>query len=309
MLLSVSSNQDFILGLAVGLVPVVCYSVWNFLSLKSCADVQAKAKAPIKKLGNDNEITIFGFQKKGEYECFKEGVCDGSPYVARVECYIRLIDKPRGYVKATTMGMSENPRRMAPFANVFGTMVDDSARILNAIQSHYGINPDEGLSKEQVVQGYLIRKLLTGSTSWVREHFYFGTEEGRVAIRREVAKFAPAFMLPLIIPHIIKKQHAKLDGFGISKVPHEEIIEMGKADLRTLNTMLGSNMYILGTNNATVYDTDVYSFLGQLFYDTTQPTSMAEWVEDIKKELPKLVNYTERMRSQLFPELQKTKTN
>jgi hypothetical protein len=56
---------------------------------------------------------------------------------------------------------------------------------------------------------------------------------------------------------VINSQVANLLGQGNGRMPLEEIIEVGKEDLRTLSSVLGNNTYILGTKEASVYDTDV----------------------------------------------------
>jgi hypothetical protein len=43
------------------------------------------------------------------------------------------------------MDLSENPRNKLPFVNIYGTMVDDSGRILQAIQKQFNIDPKAGL--------------------------------------------------------------------------------------------------------------------------------------------------------------------
>jgi hypothetical protein len=302
--MKVASYEDFALGIAAGLIPVVCWKIWSLFQAPKCAKIQALAAVPVPKLGDDSKITVWGFQKQGDYPGYQNGVSDGSPYVARVECYLRLIDKP--YVKAASVDLSENPRGKMPMANVFGTMVDDSARILEAIQCHYDIDADKGLTAQQKANGHLVRRLMTGSLYWVRLHMNFGMEHGREAVRNGFKDSIPAALMPLIFPMVIRGQQANLDGQGIGKLTHNEIIEMGKEDLRALATLLGNNKYVLGTKEATVYDCDVYAFVSHCFYDAT-PAAM-EWVKEIRKELPNLDKYIAHMRTLFFPEI-KAKAN
>lgn len=302
--MKVASYEDFALGIAAGLIPVACWKIWSLFQVPKCAHVEARAAAPVPKIGDDSKITVWGFQKQGEYSSYHNGVSDGSPYVARIECYLRLINKP--YVKAASVDMSENPRGKMPIANVFGTMVDDSARILEVIQRHYDIDADKGLTAQQKANGHFVRRLLTGSFYWVRYYMNFGTEHGREAVRNGFKDSIPAALVPLIFPMVIRGQQANMDGHGISKLTRDEIIEMGKEDLRALATLLGKNEYILGTKEATVYDCDVYAFVSHCFYDTT-PAAM-KWVKEIRKELTNLDAYIAHMRTFLFPEI-KAKAN
>ncbi|KAL3908557.1 MAG: hypothetical protein SGILL_008438 [Bacillariaceae sp.] len=277
-------NNDVLFGVAIGLGLWFIKTVYSFLKIESCADIQKKALQPIPSLGDDSAITVWGFQKEGEYPAYERGVCDGSPYVARVEVYLRLLKQP--YVKKVSVDLSENPRSKLPFANVHGKMVDDSGKIIDAINAAMNKgDPLEELSKEHQTQAHLIRRLLTGSFYWVRYDMNFGTEIGRQAVKDELAH---------------KTLH-QCDGTG--RMPLCDVVEQGEADLRALTALLwkSKTKYILSTPKPTVIDTDVYAFVSHLFYDTT-PSEM-DWVVAAKDELPLLVKYIEHMRELLFPEL------
>ena len=106
----------------------------------------------------------------------------------------------------------------------------------------------------------------------------------------------------MVAAMIVNSQQANLDGQGFGRMPLQDIISQGEADLRVLNAVVceSKTKFILGTKEATVVDTDVYAFVSHLFYDTT-PSEM-DWVVGIKEELPKLVQYIDRMRVLIFPE-------
>ncbi|KAG7372085.1 hypothetical protein IV203_018228 [Nitzschia inconspicua] len=229
-----------------------------------CA-IQEQAIKPIKKMGDDTTITIWGFHAMNEYHPGL-GITDGSPYVARVECYLRLLKQD--YIKRVSVDLSENPRSKLPFVNVFGKMVDGSSNILSEIDRALG--KEDGHSKnnlllsiEQRNAAHLILRMLTG----------------------------------ILV--------ANLMGQGTARVPLMEIVEEGQADLRVLASLLRQSKtpYILGTTEPTVVDTDVCAFVSHLFYDVT-PSQM-DWVVTIQDELPDLVLYIDRMRNLLFPELDK----
>jgi glutathione S-transferase len=294
--------HDVLFGIAIGLGLWLVYSIYSILHVRSCAEIQKLALQPIPPLGDNASITIWGFQKEGEYPAFADGVCDGSPYVARVELYLRLLKQP--YTKRTSTDLSENPRSKLPFANVYGKMVDDSAKIIDTINDAFDLgNPLEILSKDQQMQAHFVRRLLTGSLYWVRYQMQFGTEIGRQAVKHELAENVPLVARPLVNAMVIKSQTANLFGQGTGRMPLYEVIEHGEADLRALAALLrkSKTRYILSTLKPTVVDTDVYAFVSHLFYDTT-PSEM-DWILAIQDELPLLVQYVEHMRELLFPEL------
>ena len=299
---SMIPNNDVLFGFAVGLGLWFVKTVYSFLKVESCADIQKRALQPIPTMGDPDAITVWGFQKEGEYPAYERGVCDGSPYVARVELYLRLTKQP--YIKKVSLDLSENPRTKLPFANVFGKMVDDSGKIIDAISMATAeVDPLADLSKDQQTQAHLIRRLLTGSFYWIRYDMNFGTEVGRQAVKDEMAKNVPLVARPFVNAMVIKSQAANLFGQGTGRMPLYEVIEQGEADLHALAALLkkSKTKYILSTPKPTVIDTDVYAFVSHLFYDTT-PSAM-DWVVNVKNDLPLLVQYIEHMRDILFPEL------
>jgi hypothetical protein len=262
--------------------------------------VQKHATTPVPHLGDDDLITVWGFDLSGCHHDWKEGVSDQSPFVGRVESYLRLIRKP--YIKNETMGLRENPRGKVPVANINGIMVDDSTRIIETVKNTFHVTVDDKLTSEQLAQGYLIQQLLHHSLYWVLLHQNFGTEQGRRHFCQEFARLPmPGYIKFLLTRMIIRNTKDKLCGSGYGIIPAAELVKRGQNDVRTLSTVLGEKKFILGTEEATSYDADVYTFLVMLFFDTNQ--SSFPWVVEIKKECQNLVEYVKRMREILFPEL------
>ena len=59
-------------------------------------------------MGDDTQVTIYGFEAAEEHYGCRVGVPDASPYVCRVEAFARLCDIK--YVKLGSQGGRENPR-------------------------------------------------------------------------------------------------------------------------------------------------------------------------------------------------------
>ena len=129
-ILTIQSSHDAALGAAAVALSLMAYGLWTLRQVPRVQAMRSLSKAPVQHFGADDAITVLGFQQEGHYPAFSKGVTDGSPYVARVECYLRLLGKP--YTKKRSLDVRENPRKKLPVANVYGTMVDDSGRILDA---------------------------------------------------------------------------------------------------------------------------------------------------------------------------------
>jgi glutathione S-transferase len=291
-------STDFTLGALTVVGVLVVHKIWLLLHAPPVNAVEQKCQKAMVQMGDDDKISVWGFDLAGEHKEWKYGISDDSCYVSRVESYLRLVKQP--FVKKVTLDMSENPRGMVPFANIQGTMVDDSSRIIDALKNTYTATIDDHLTEEQKTTGYLIRQLLFGSLYWVLLHNKFETETGRKDFRENMSSKFPPVIRTFIVAMIFRGMNARLHGSGFGRMPHADIVKKGQADVRALSTLLGKKQFFFG-DKPTSYDSDVYSWLVLLFYDGSQIHE--PWVADIKKECSNLVEYTERMKKLLYPEL------
>jgi glutathione S-transferase len=204
------------------------------------------------------------------------------------------------YIKKASSGMTENPRGKVPFANIQGTMVDDSSCIIETIKNTYNITIDDHLTEEQKTTGYLIQQLLFGSLYWVLLHQKFNTQFGRQIFSEKMSSAVPPVIRNFVIALVFRAMNANLHGCGIGRMPHAEIVKKGQADVRALSKLLGNKQYFFGSK-PTSYDADVYAWLALLFYDAAQLHH--PWVTEVKKECPNLVEHTKRMKKLLYPEI------
>jgi len=291
-------SYDFVVGALATLVVVVLHKIWSVCNAQSLERIQYIANAPVSHAGDDDQITVWG-ENEASDELYAKGNTDFSPFVLRVEAYLRLKKLP--YIKKSTKDKKENPRHKVPFANIKGTMVDDSGRIIEVIQNKFALNDEEQLlSEQQKMQGHLIRTMLFDSLYWVVAYAGFETNTGRNYVD-ELLKEAPipAAMRPVVSRTIYNLEHANLYGQGYGRYPEEYIFQKGKDDVRALATALGDNKYILGTDEPTVYDTDVYPFLLCVFDELFALDF--EWAREAKEEHKNLVEYLDRMKQILFP--------
>ena len=58
------------------------------------AQLEAAARKQLPHMGDDSKVTLWGFEAAGEHYGCGYGVPDASPYVCRVEAYLRLVGVP-----------------------------------------------------------------------------------------------------------------------------------------------------------------------------------------------------------------------
>jgi hypothetical protein len=293
----ISVSNDFVLGVGCCLGAWVLSKVYQAFQSPSLASIEKNCTQPLPHMGDDGIITVWGFEEGETHPLYGQGITDDSPYVMRVEYYLKLIKEP--YVKAESKGTMENPRGKVPFANIKGIMVDDSSAIITTLQNTCAINPDQDLTDDEKATGHLIRQLLFGSLYWVLLHQNFETDTGRQCFSAYMANKMPPVISHAISALVFRNMHACLHGSGVGRMSHADIVKKGQADVRALSQILGKRKFFVQDKKPTSIDTDVFAWLNLLF--SAKPQVSQSWVQDIQEECPNLVQHTERMRQLLFP--------
>jgi glutathione S-transferase len=299
----VSLSLDFWKGAFAMIGLATLRAAYQLFQYPSIEEIERVAKAPIKPLGDENKITIFGFHddsKEEKHPLYKRGVTDISLYVLRVECFLRLSGIPYAK-KAVIPDKKVNPRRKLPIANVQGTMIDDSSRIIDHLKSKFETDPDATLTDQQRSTGLLLRYSIFGELYWVSYHMAVCTRQGRRTFVDVAFGSLPPGIKQLVVALVFRSIHACLDGQGVARMPSEQVAANGQNLVWAISQILGKGQYILGTSKPTTYDCDVYSMLVILFHD--EPICQEPWVVNIKNECPHLVAYVDRLKDAWFPEL------
>jgi hypothetical protein len=103
-------DVNFLYGALTMVGVTAVYQAYQLTQAPSIASIQKRNDTPLPQIGDDlgAEVVIWGFDAKGEHAQWNLGVCDNSPYVGRIEAFLRLIKQD--YVKGRSKGLSENPR-------------------------------------------------------------------------------------------------------------------------------------------------------------------------------------------------------
>ncbi len=110
------------------------------------------------------------------------GLPDASPFVHKVETYLRITDQK---YETTSGDVRKAPRKQLPFIDVDGTVIADSSLIVDHLESKREHKLDAHLDAKQ-------RALGTALKSMLEEHFYFGMLFMRWATDEGWAVFEPS---------------------------------------------------------------------------------------------------------------------
>jgi glutathione S-transferase len=218
-----------------------------------------------------------------------------------------MIGQPYTKVGCIAAESRFRPRNKLPVANVCGVMLDDSTKIIEAIQKHAAGTKkdlDAGLDEEQRAIAKLVGNTLSQSLFWSMLYNKFNTHRGRDVFRRQLSDlkiFAP--LRPVISALAFNQMHAQLIGQGIARYPRVQVIERALEDIAALSQILGSKPFILGDRPSSM-DALLYAMLVLVFEDHELQADLSS----TKDMYPNLAAYVERMKKRYVPELDLSNT-
>ncbi len=189
------------------------------------------------------------------------GLPDLSPFVLKVETYLRLTDQKYD----TVLGdLRKAPRGQLPLIEIDGKIVPDSTRIVESLESSRAEKLDAHLDASE-------RAIALAFKSMLEEHLYFGlvfmrwaTDDGWSALEpslRDMLKGMgiPSLMHGIVTATVRKKTVERARKQGIGRAPRAEVVQECNEILDALAERLGSKAFFCG-DRPTTYDATVYAF-------------------------------------------------
>lgn len=213
-----------------------------------------------------------------------------SPFCSKLECYLRMARIPH---EVRAANMLKAPKGKVPFALVDGRLMGDSQLILEHLERTRGAPLDGWLSDEQRALGHVVRRMLEEAYYFVGVYLRWGDDSGFAVLSPTFKASMPAPVRALM-PLIRRKVRKSLQAQGTGRHSHDEIMNMGKADMTALSRILGDRPFLLGDQPSS-YDATVYAFLEGLLCFPYESE-----VKRCAAALPNLVSYRDRMRARYF---------
>jgi len=221
-----------------------------------------------------------------------------SPFVLKVDCYLRMVGLPYEFVSLQSPEeFAQLPKGKMPCIEDRGQKVADSGFILEYLQATYG-DPlgEQRLSPREQAVALGMRRLMEEHLYWVicyarwmedaiweqYKHILFG-QYG----------YGPA-ELEAVAAQIRDVMRTELHGHGLGRHSRQEIYALGKADLTALSSYLEEKPYFLGEEPMSL-DATAYGFLANILYVGYETP-----LETHAKTLPNLRAYGDRMRQRYY---------
>ena len=187
------------------------------------------------------------------------GLRETGPFVLKTMSYMRLAGIE--FTEHVETDPRKAPKKKIPYIIDNGQAIGDSTFIIKHLKTKYGDPLAEGLSKEQLAQGHTVKVMLEERTYWAGMIYprWVKTDHHELIANR-LFKAIPSFIRMPIFRQVAKGVAKSADGHGIARHTDAEVYELGLDDVKTVETVLGDNAFMLGDKPAEV-DATVFAFL------------------------------------------------
>jgi glutathione S-transferase len=217
------------------------------------------------------------------------GLVDLSPFVTKVDVYLRLAKLPYKLVLFSMESFTAAPKGKLPYIVDGHEKIADSGFIVDYCKRHYGDSLDTKLNPAERATGHCIKRML-------EENFYWVMIAERWRDTRAAVENYPVMIgqPPEFVKAVVDNILSELHGHGMGRHSADEVENVGRADLTALANYLGDNRYLLGSA-PTSYDATAYAFLAHVIQPRFD-SRMKEFIET----LPNLTPYWDRLTSILY---------
>jgi glutathione S-transferase len=199
-------------------------------------------------------IKLYSFGKKF-------GVADPSPFVLKVDAYMRIAGVQFESI-AHPNNLRKAPKGKLPFIDDNGSLVSDSQDIILHLKKNPEHDLDHHLTNEQKAISYLVTKSLDENLYFILVYSRWMRDDTWPTIKKAFFGKMP-FPLKQIVPGIARKQIIKnLKGQGIARHSNEEILKLLHFSLKALTDLLGNKTYFFGDKISSL-DATVYGLLAE----------------------------------------------
>lgn len=189
------------------------------------------------------------------------GLPDASPFVMKVETYLRLTGQP---YETVTGDVRKAPRRQLPVAEIDGKIVPDSSAIVAALEARRAEKLDAHLDGRQ-------RAIATAFKSMLEEHLYFAilymrwtTDDGWAVFEPTLREMLGRMGVPGMLRGMVAGQARKYTvertaRQGIGRRPRGEVVASCQQMVDAFAAQLGDGPFFFGDRPST-FDATAYAF-------------------------------------------------
>lgn len=217
------------------------------------------------------------------------GLPDCSPFVTKVDVYLRLAKLPYENVPFSFEVFAAAPKGKYPCIADGDEKIADSNFIIEYLKHKYGDVLDANLNPTEHAVGHAVKRMLDENLYWV-----LVAERWRDTTAAVEQYPICVGLPPDILKAVVDTMLGELRGHGLGRHTPEDVESIGKADLGALSNILGDNPYLLGDTPSS-YDATAYSFVAH-FIQPEYDSRMKRFIST----LPNLMGYWDRLGAMLY---------
>ncbi|XP_042864503.1 failed axon connections-like [Penaeus japonicus] len=267
---------------------VICIGVGVIISLRKVLKNRKLAKLRAEWNSAGKDVVVLHQFWRGKY-------CPNfSPYVLKVECFMRLA----GIKYITDIQEPMGSRGLCPWITLNGEDIEDSQHIVDRLTKQFKVRLDDHLTPERKATLEAVRIMLEEQLFWILFMWRYYHTNCKTFKKTQIFPtwYLYYFFQTMLYFHAQKRGKAH----GIARHTLQEQIKMTEKQMEILNVLLGDGQYFGGDQPCSV-DCIVFGFLAQgMWNDTDSPLETL-----IKVTHPKLAAYCIRMKERIYPDWKK----
>lgn len=225
----------------------------------------------------------------------RDGLADLSPFVLKVDAYMRFADIPFES-KPDYRNSRRAPHGKLPYINDDGKIIPDSEFIIAYLQEKFDVQLDSKLTEKEKSASYLIGKSLDESLYWCLVYSRWAMDDTWGYIKKAYFSSMP-YPLRKIVPLIARKQVLKsLYQQGMGRHSKVGVLTLTDRSLSALSSLLGSRPYFFGETPST-FDAIAFGFLAQFICVPVDNDA-----NNLARKYLNLVQYCDRVLSRYYPD-------
>jgi glutathione S-transferase len=182
------------------------------------------------------------------------GLTDPSPFVTKADMLLRMAGLP---YRMDLTGFMKAPKGKLPYIEDGGQVVADSTFIRWHLEKKYGIDFDEGLSKEQRALAWSVEKMLEDQLYWILAHWRWMDDANFAKIAGLLFGKIPRPVRTLVESVARRRIRKALQVQGTGRHRDAERLALAAKTVESLSVLLGDKDYLMGARpcgaDATVY--------------------------------------------------------
>lgn len=226
-----------------------------------------------------------------------------SPYVLKVETWLRLSGLK--YENVDHKFKLYSKKGQLPFVEVNGQQICDSSNIIKELSQKFEKDIDVGLNNEQKTISHAMISMVENHLTfvimaWRAKNPGDMVNGYKINFQQSLGSKIPNailnFLFKLNYGHRASKK-VKAQGIGVHKP--EEIVEMGKEDLKALSELLADKPFFFG-DEPTLLDVVVFSSTAQIYFISDDAKYALK--EFMVEQCANLVGHVSRIKERCYPD-------